>query len=62
VPNPGSALEGHSSPDWEWHLELAYKNAEILRKNGLTFEQLYNSSASSNYPVFDIYRIENGHL
>jgi hypothetical protein len=62
IPNPGSMLEGHSSPDWKWHLELAYKNSEILRKNGLTFEQLYYSSASSNYPVHDIYRIENNLL
>jgi hypothetical protein len=62
IPNPGSALEGHASPDWQWHLELAYKNAEILRKNGFTFEHIYNSSAHSNYPVHDIYRIEDGLL
>jgi hypothetical protein len=60
TPYPGSALEGHRSPGWEWHLELIYKNAEILRKNGLTYEQLYDASASSIfYPAHDIYRIED---
>jgi hypothetical protein len=60
TPYPGSALEGHRSPRWEWHLEMIYKNAEILRKNGFTPEQLYDASASSIfYPAFDIYRIEN---
>lgn len=58
-PNPGSALEGHRSPNWEWHLELAHKNAAILRKNGLTYKQLYDAAAASNYPVHDIYRIED---
>jgi len=61
-PYPGSAFEGHRSPSWEWHLELAYRNAAILRKNGLTFEQLYNASAAVTYPAHDIYRIEDGLL
>jgi len=60
VPNPGSAFEGHRSPDWKWHLELAYKNAEILRKYGFTYDHIYDSSASATYPVHDIYRIEDG--
>jgi hypothetical protein len=52
-------LEGHRSPGWEWHLELIYRNAEILRKNGLSYKQLYDVSASSIfYPAHDIYRIE----
>ena len=59
VPNPGSALEGHRSPTTEWHIELAYKNAAILRKNGFTFDHLYDASALASYPVHDIYRIED---
>ena len=58
-PNPGSALEGHRSPTWEWHVEVALKNTEILRKYGFTFDHLYNATAASNYPVHDIYRIED---
>jgi hypothetical protein len=58
-PNPGSALEGHRSPGWEWHMDVAFKNAAILRKYGLTFDHLYNATAASNYPVHDIYRIED---
>lgn len=60
TPYPGSTLQDHRSPYWEWHLELVYKNAEILRKNGLTYDHLYNASASSIfYPAHDIYRIED---
>jgi hypothetical protein len=59
TPYPGSSLEGHRSPGWEWHLELIFKNAEILRKNGFRYEQLYDASASSIfYPAHDIFRIE----
>jgi len=59
IPNPGSAFEGHRSPDYNWHLDLAFKNAAILRKHGFTFDQLYDASASITYPVHDIYRIED---
>ncbi|KMT20960.1 radical SAM protein [Clostridium cylindrosporum] len=59
VPNPGSALEGHNSPNPEWHLDLAKKNAAILRKNGYTYEELYNAYAAPVTLVHDIYRIED---
>jgi len=58
-PNNGSALEGHRSPEAEWHLDLAYRNAAILQKHGYTYEQLYDAYANSQTLVHDIYRIEN---
>jgi hypothetical protein len=61
-PNPGSALEGHRSPEPDWHLDLATKNAAILRKAGLTWDHLYDSYAAPNTLVHDIYRIEDGLL
>lgn len=60
LPNPGSILERHRSPDPEWHLELAYKNAAILRNEGYTYEQLYNCTPVQFTAVHDIYKIENG--
>lgn len=56
-PNPGSALEGHRSPETEWHFDLAKKVAAIFKKNGYTVEQLYDASGNST-PIHDIFRIE----
>lgn len=59
VPNPGSALEGHRSPEAAWHIDLAKKNAAFFRKAGFTYEQIYNANANSNTLVHDIYKIED---
>lgn len=58
IPNNGSALEGHRSPEWEWHLDLAFKNYQIFKKVGFTWNQIYDASAYPIYPVCDIFRIE----
>ncbi|MDR1335708.1 MAG: hypothetical protein LBK22_02635 [Tannerella sp.] len=60
IPNNGSALEGHRSPGWQWHLELAQRNYRILDRAGITWEQVYSASAYPLYPICDIYRIEKG--
>ena len=66
-PNPGSALEGHRTPEVAWHLDLTRKVAAIHRKAGFTLDQLYDCLNNSS-PVHDLYRIEagdfddNGHL
>lgn len=57
-PNPGSALEGHRSPEPAWHFDLARKIAAIHRKAGFTFEQLIGVAAPLS-TVHDIYRIED---
>jgi hypothetical protein len=58
IPNPGSALEGHRSPEPEWHLDVARKTYEIYRKRGFTWEQVYDGNAEPLKLLDDIYRIE----
>jgi len=58
-PNPGSALEGHRTPEAEWHYDLAKKVAAIHRRNGFTYEQLYDCAGTSNGFIHDIYKIED---
>ena len=58
-PNPGSALEGHRSPEPAWHYDLYKKIATIHRKYGFTYEELYDCYAAPISIVHDIYRIED---
>lgn len=58
-PNPGSALEGHRTPEPEWHLDVAKKVSNIFRKAGFTYEQLYDCSAAPTGLCHDIYKIED---
>ena len=54
-PNPGSALEGHRSPEPAWHFDLYEKIAAIHRKYGFTDEQIYDCTAgpTSVYQYFN---------
>ncbi|MEQ8154698.1 MAG: radical SAM protein [Clostridiaceae bacterium] len=58
-PNPGSALEGHRSPEPAWHFDMAQKVYAIFKKYGFTFDHLRDAGPSSNGLVCDIYRIED---
>ena len=58
-PNPGSALEGHRTPEPAWHLDLYKKIAAIFRKSGFTFDDIYDTASSSVSIIHDIYRIED---
>lgn len=58
-PNPGSALEGHRTPEAAWHLDMAHKVAAIFRKAGFTYEQLYDCNAAPTTLCHDIYKIED---
>lgn len=44
----GSALEGHRSPETEWHQNLQAKIYQILKKNGYTLSDLYYVSGDLN--------------
>lgn len=59
IPNPGSALEGHRSPEASWHFDLAKKCAAIYAKNGFTTHQLYSCAGGRSY-FSDIFRINAG--
>jgi hypothetical protein len=62
VPNPGSALEGHRSPEPEWHIDVAKKTYQIYRKVGFTFDQVYDATAVPQTLVHDLYRIDEQRL
>jgi hypothetical protein len=59
IPNIGSAFEGHRSPTVEWHWEVQRKNYEILRKNGITSNILYDCLPGSRL-LMDFYRVDDG--
>ncbi|MBV4428064.1 radical SAM protein [Clostridium tyrobutyricum] len=58
-PNPGSQLEGHRTPEPEWHLDMAYRVYNIFRKAGFTYEQLYDCNAQPTTLCHDLYKIED---
>lgn len=62
VPNPGSALEGHRTPEPEWHIDVARKTYQLYRNVGFTFEELYDATAVPQTLVHDLFRIEEGRL
>ncbi|WP_241428274.1 radical SAM protein [Clostridium sp. DJ247] len=59
IPNPGSELSGHRTPEPSWHLDLAVRNVAIWKKNGITYDHTYNSNANSDTLQHDIYKIED---
>jgi biotin synthase-related radical SAM superfamily protein len=58
-PNPGSALEGHRTPEVDWHYDLTLKIAAIFRRYGYATEQLYGGAGASG-PFHDAFRILGG--
>ena len=58
VPAIGSAFEGHRSPNENWHWDLVLKNYEILKKHGITYEQVYDVIPDWRQYA-DLYRINN---
>ncbi|GIM29768.1 hypothetical protein CPJCM30710_24340 [Clostridium polyendosporum] len=61
-PNPGSILEGHRTPEPEWHLDMAKKSFAIFRKAGFTFDQYFDIAPFPHFLIHDLYRIEDGLL
>ena len=58
--NVGSALEGHRTPDPEWHWDVFEKTKAIYLKNGLTWELLRNATADPDTVIHDLIRLEEG--
>ena len=56
-PNPGSGLAGHRAPVADWYLDLAHRLVDIWKKNGITYEHVYNCNAASDTLQHDAYRI-----
>ena len=55
--NAGSALEGARTPEPDWHWEVFEKTVSIYRKNGVTWEELRNSTAEAFTVVHDLFRL-----
>jgi hypothetical protein len=58
--NVGSPLEGHRTPDQDWHWDIAEKTVTLYRKHGVTWDQLRDSNAGTDAPPFDLFRLEQG--
>jgi Radical SAM superfamily len=58
IPTIGSPLEGHRSPTAEWHWDAQLKHAQILRKYGRTYEEIFNATPGRNFS-HDIFQIED---
>lgn len=58
VPLIGSPLEGHRSPTVDWHWDAQIKHAQILRRYGRTYEEIYNATPGRSL-THDIYQVED---
>lgn len=58
IPGIGSPLEGHRSPTADWHWDVQLKHADILRKYGRTYEEIFNATPNRNF-AHEIYQIED---
>lgn len=59
VPGLGSPLEGHRSPTVDWHWDVQLRHADILKKYGRTYEEIFNATPGRN-TSHDIFQLENG--
>lgn len=58
--NVGSALEGHRTPDPDWHWDVFEKTRAIYQKYGLTYELLRNATAEPDLVIHDLLRLDGG--
>ncbi|MCD7921578.1 MAG: radical SAM protein [Clostridiales bacterium] len=58
--NVGSELEGHRTPEADWHWDVFERTLAIYRKNGLTWELLRNATAEPDTVIHDLLRLEEG--
>lgn len=59
IPNPGSALEGHRSPETAWHYDVMQQSVKIYARYGFTTHQLYSCAGGRSY-FSDAFRINAG--
>jgi hypothetical protein len=55
--NIGSPLEGHRTPNEDWHWDVFEKTVAIYRKYGVTFEELFDANAAVDTVPFDLFRV-----
>lgn len=61
IPALGSPLEGHRTPTADWHYDVQLSHAKLLRKYGITYEQIFNAAPGRNFS-HDYFQIEDGTL
>jgi biotin synthase-related radical SAM superfamily protein len=61
-PNPGSAMEGHRTPEPGWHLDLSEKAYRLQRSAGITYQQVHDASNNDLGLARDIWKIEEGYI
>ena len=61
IPGIGSPLEGHRSPTIDWHWDVQLRHAELLRKYGRTYEDLFYACGARNL-THELFQIEDGTL
>jgi hypothetical protein len=59
TPQKGTPLDGHRCPTPEWNLDLHEKTADILRRSGITFEQVTNCHPVTDGLFHDFWRIND---
>jgi len=57
--NVGSALEGHRTPEADWHWDVQERTADIFRNYGGTWTQLRDATAESDTVMHDLFRLKN---
>lgn len=60
--NPGSALEGHRTPEPAWHLDMAYQCYNIFKKYGFGYKDYFDISPFPHFLVNDLFAIEEERL
>ncbi|AEF82098.1 radical SAM protein [Leadbettera azotonutricia] len=58
--NVGSPLEGHRTPNQDWHWDVFEKTVTLYIKHGITWDELRDSNAGTDAVPFDLYRLEQG--
>jgi len=55
---PGSALEGHRTPEPEWHWDFQLRVHEIQKRAGFNYETCFNNYPSPNFVGADLHAID----
>ncbi|WP_041611108.1 radical SAM protein [Treponema primitia] len=61
IPGLGSPLEGFRSPTVDWHWDVQIQHAQLLRKHGRTYEEIFDACPARTF-VHDVYQIESEEL
>jgi hypothetical protein len=58
--NVGSPLEGHRTPDQDWHWDVFEKTVTLYKKYGFTWDELRDGNAGTDGVCSDLYRLDLG--